>query len=152
MEIERKFLIDSFPTQYEVAQKCVFYAGYLSLEPQVRIREKIKDGVHTYKMCIKSKGTLTRQEIESDISKEFYEQLKQFIGKPFIKKDFVSYVLPDGHILECSNVDDGAFMYAEIEFESEKQALEYVVPAFLSNEATYDSKRSMCEYWRQTRQ
>ena len=60
MEIERKWLFDDLSVMdlYK-KQSCVDYAqGYLSVNPEVRIRRKHVQGTDetTYKVCFKSKG------------------------------------------------------------------------------------------------
>ena len=75
-------------------------------------------------------------------------------GKEPIKKHKRCYVLPDGHILECSLVDEGkdtSFMYAEVEFRSVKEAEEFSPPEFLKKEVTYDNSYKMNNYWQRTR-
>ena len=54
-----------------------------------------------------------------------YDALVAMTGLEPIKKELKKYQLPDGHILECCNVDPGTennFMYAEVEFEDEDTA------------------------------
>ena len=48
-------------------------------------------------------------------------------------------------------VDDGAFIYAEIEFESEEQARDYQFPIDDAIEVTDDSNYKMKNYWLRTR-
>ncbi|MBR5485467.1 MAG: CYTH domain-containing protein [Oscillospiraceae bacterium] len=150
MEIERKFLIDGFPN-LPVLSQAVMEQGYLTTEPVVRIRsKKTQDGVN-YKLCIKGKGTLVREEIETPITQEVFEKIKRFIGVPLIRKEFREYSLPDGLILEVSCVDEGEptqFYYAEVEFDSVEAANKFTPPEFLGKELTEDPTFTMSHHWR----
>ncbi|MDD3429016.1 MAG: CYTH domain-containing protein [Oscillospiraceae bacterium] len=151
MEIERKWLIDAFPTEFELIEEAEMEQGYISVKPVVRIRKRAGKKGTDYILCIKGKGTLVREEIETPISQEVYEKLKAFIGVPLVRKTFKVYRLPTGHALECSIVDDGeetSFMYAEVEFASVEEANAFVPPACLGAEKTEDHSFSMSDYWR----
>ncbi len=116
----------------------------------VRIRaEERADGCR-YILCIKGKGTLVREEIETPISEEVFERIAALLGAPLIEKDYRAYRLPDGHKLEVSLVDGGqpgAFFYAEVEFESEQEARAFDPPDFLGRELTELPGSSMSDYW-----
>lgn len=84
------------------------YQAYLSLEPEVRIRRYVKDGLDAaYLLTIKSGDGLVRREVEFEISREQFYALAEMISAPFISKDFRVYQLPNGLELECSLVDGG---------------------------------------------
>lgn len=157
MEIERKFLLKKFPPiseykEYEVEQ------GYISIDPEVRIRRKtalsgLSKGYTDYKLTVKGDGLLEREEIETTISEEVFEQLKAFIKKPMIQKTYRIYQLGN-HTLECSAVDlnlPSAFIYAEIEFESTQEAEAFQWPFQDGAEVTYDQSFKMKQYWKRTR-
>ena len=100
--------------------------GYVTVEPTVRIREEAQDGRVQYILCFKSHGTLSREEIEFPIEKEYFDAIeKRIIGIPLIPKVRRTYLLPDGFHLEVNHVDEGLateFWYAEIEFPDEETA------------------------------
>ena len=160
MEIERRWLLNGFPqegalpllAEVEKAQ------GYLCTAPVVRIRSEHtaaqngRPAADAYILCIKGKGTLAREEIETPLSAETFARLQAFLGVPLIRKRTRLYRLPDGHILECSHVDETeptAFYYAEVEFSSVEEAAAFSPPAFLGEEKTEDPTFSMSVYWRQ---
>ncbi|HBT65838.1 MAG TPA: hypothetical protein DEB10_14360 [Ruminococcaceae bacterium] len=150
MEIERKFLIDSFPNQLPLLSETVVYQGYISVEPVVRIRSKKSMKEMDYILCFKSDGTLVRQEIEIPITKKTFDGLKGFLKAPMIVKDYRVYKLSDELKLECSLVDRGEpteFMFAEVEFNTIEQALAFQPPAFLGKEVTEDRSYGMAAYW-----
>ena len=154
MEIERKFLVNRFPEGLPLLKEAVVYQGYLCTHPTVRIRgTETADGV-SYVLCFKGKGTIARQEIEMDLTKEQFFQLKDLLPAPMIRKDYKVYALPDGHKLECSLVDQGSpseFMFAEVEFTSLEEAEAFVPDEYLSHEVTSDPSWSMGSYWEKYR-
>ena len=133
--------------------------GYVAVRPTVRIRRESVVGGETHLvLCFKGEGTLSREEIETDIDPELYEKLKHLIGKPMIQKTQRRYALPGGLTLEVNLVDEGqpgCFWYAEVEFETEAQALawkpEGTLAAYLSDEVTGQPGQSMGAYWAVTR-
>ena len=110
-------------------------------------------------LCFKGAGTLSREEIETEIDADLFARLEHLIGKPLIKKERRSYRLPDGLTLEVNCVDKGlptAFWYAEVEYKTEAQALAWNPAAvglgdYLSDECTGKPGSSMGDYWQQTR-
>ena len=104
-------------------------------------------------------GTLSREEIETEIDAELFAKLEHLIGKPLIRKERRGYRLPGGLTLEVNCVDPDlptAFWYAEVEFETEAQALAWDPAAagladYLHDECTGKPGSSMGEYWLQTR-
>lgn len=156
MEIERKWLVADFP-DLPCKSRARMRQGYISAAPTVRIREKTGAGAPSFRLCFKGKGTLAREEIETDISAELFARLERFIGKPLIKKDYRTYDVGDGLTLEVSRVDEGLpteFCYAEIEFSTEAEALAFDASRlpFLGKELTEVPGSSMSAYWTRTRE
>lgn len=148
MEIERKFKLIEFPSLPEVAFLDQ-WQGYLATDPEVRIRrtENHTEGIETYILCIKSVGDLVRHEVETEITREQFEELASMLDYPLIHKELHAYRLPDGHVMECSRVDDGAFSYAEVEFASVEEANAWTPPEWLGREMTYEKGFKMRQYW-----
>lgn len=158
MEIERKWLtngwFDAEPTRVLKMRQ-----GYVAVAPAVRIRSHQQEGKPTqYILCFKGQGGLSRKEIETEITQQLFQELEDFIEKPLIEKEQRQYLLPNGLILEVNRVDAGLpseFYYAEIEFETEEQALawqpEGELAAYLTHEVTDEKGQSMAEYWQETR-
>ena len=156
MEIERKFLIKDKPPIIPVKHFHTKQA-YISVNPEVRVREKF--GVDEwskcgdpYKITIKGNGTLAREEIETSIDEEFYNKILKFVGHNPISKDYYVYHY-NGYIVEVSNVDFGAFMYAEVEFDSIEEANNFVWPwpKILISEETENPEFKMKNYWIKSR-
>lgn len=158
MEIERKWLTQGWP-QGQPDRVIEMEQGYISVSPTVRIRSHRETGkADRYVLCFKSKGGLVRQEIETDIDKALFDQLRDFIGKPLVKKVQRRYNLPGGLVLEANQVDPGqptGFFYAEVEFASEADALAWQpvqgLADYLENEVTNQPGESMGAYWLRTR-
>ena len=154
MEIERKFKLSAFPQHLPLLQASQVEQGYLSVTPTVRIRSKCRDGVTDYRLCIKGKGALVREEVELPLDEDKFFRLKNLLHGEMIRKDYRVYQLPNGLQLECSLVDAGTeneFMYAEVEFSTEEEARAFVPPAFLGEDVTEVPGSSMSAYWQRTR-
>lgn len=150
MEIERKWLMEAKPQGFPVLEEAVVYQGYLCTRPTVRIRSKTCDGQTGYRLCIKGKGTLVREEIELDLPPEKFEALSRLLTQPMIRKDYTVFSLPGGLRLEYSEVDTGkpgAFAYAEVEFPSVEAAHAFRAPACLGREVTEEPGWTMADYW-----
>ena len=125
MEIERKWMVTNWPDEKSFR------------------REALQGGRTALVLCFKGAGTLSREEIETEIDADLFARLEHLIGKPLIKKERRSYRLPDGLTLEVNCVDKGlptAFWYAEVEYKTEAQ-----------DECTGKPGSSMGDYWQQTR-
>lgn len=160
MEIERKWWVAGWPEGLRQTERYQMDQGYISVRPTVRIRrEALEGGPTALVLCFKGAGTLSREEIETEIDGALFGKLERLIGKPLIHKERRGYALPGGLTLEVNCVDPGqptAFWYAEVEFESEAQALAWDpaaagLGAYLRDECTGRPGASMGEYWIRTR-
>lgn len=160
MEIERKWMVEGLPEGMKPFRVFQMDQGYVSVHPTVRIRrEALEGGTTQHILCFKSAGGLSRQEIEMEIPQERFEDIaKLIVGKPLIQKTRWEYALPDGLVLEVNRVDagqPGEFWYAEVEFESEAQALSWVpqgtLAAYLHDDVTGQPGQTMGAYWLLTR-
>ena len=154
-EIERKFLIDSFPAELPLKEEFQVYQAYLSIDPEVRIRRNAVGSQDTaYFIDLKSGTGMVRHEVEIPISKEHFYALAEMVARPFITKDFRIYHLPGGLELECSHVDKGTpneFMYAEVEFPSIEAAESFEPLSVFKEDVTYNPDYKMKNYWKRTR-
>lgn len=155
IEIERKFLINAFPTNLPLKAVSQVYQAYLSIDPEVRIWRNVKNGGDTeYYITIKSNGGMVRTEVEIPISKDHFYTLADMLSQPFITKDHRKYSLPNGLLLECSHVDKGRdteFMYAEIEFPSVRAAETFKPLLSFTADVTNDPAYKMKNFWKRTR-
>lgn len=151
VEIERKWMVRGWPNNLELLYTEKMRQGYISTSPTVRIRDEDSK----YILCFKSKGKLSRKEIEMEISKDKFDELEDLIGLPLIDKVRKTYLLSDGHHLEVNFVDE-KFYYAEVEFSNEEEALAFNpqdvnLADYLDDEVTYQKCQSMAAYWIETR-
>ena len=155
IEIERKWMVKGWPNNLELLYVEKMRQGYISTSPTVRIRDEDSK----YILCFKSKGKLSRKEIEMEIPKDKFDELEDLIGLPLIDKVRKTYLLSDGHHLEVNLVDKGTsteFYYAEVEFSNEEEALAFNpndvgLADYLDDEVTYQKGQSMATYWIETR-
>ena len=96
IEIERKWMVMGWPE--ELADKLAFEQkvrqGYVSVRPTVRIREEETTCSHRaqkplqeeFILCFKSKGRLSRKEVEFPIPVEKFREIEDLIGEPLIEK------------------------------------------------------------------
>lgn len=152
VEIERKWLMDAFPTlPYE--KEYTTEQGYLSFGPAVvRIRRYMDAPAKACVLTIKGGGTLARTEVETPLTADQYEALLPLLAAPSARKKTRLYPLPGGLTLECSLVDEGeptAFYYAEVEFDSIEAAQAFMPPPWLGREVTEEPGHSMAAYCRQ---
>lgn len=155
IEIERKFLMDRFPSELFCLRHVQIEQGYVSVHPEVRIHraEDLDTGVVNYRLTMKDEGDLSRTEIKTNLDEEFYLEAKKMIGFPMIQKEYRSYRLGE-YILEVCLVDAGSgleFYYGEVEFPSEEAAQSFMPIPCLGKEVTSEPAYKMKNYWAQTR-
>ena len=94
MEIERKWMVTNWPDEksFPLTETYQMDQGYISVRPTVRIRrEALQGGRTALVLCFKGAGTLSREEIETEIDADLFARLEHLIGKPLIKKERRSY-------------------------------------------------------------
>ena len=90
-EIERKFLLKSFPTDLPLKEEKAVYQAYLSIDPEVRIRRNVVDGRDaTHFLAIKSNGDLVRQEVEIPLPQSTSMPWQRWLYSPSSRRSFVS--------------------------------------------------------------
>lgn len=156
MEIERKWLLRTVPmrpadSKYWVDQ------FYLSVNPEVRLRRCVPNGDYPpkvpYRIAIKGDGSLSRKEIQCEVDEDFYEQVLDYVNLEPIKKHYLEYNI-DGHEIGIAVIlNDEKFIYAEVEFDSEQEALDYKFPwpELVIKEVTDDPQWKMKNYWSKIR-
>lgn len=146
MEIEKKFRIKYLPENLEQYTYFEIEQGYLSTRPVVRIRKKNEDYILTYK----SKGSLKEKEYDTRISnevelpltKESYLHLREKIDGNLIKKK--RYLIPLEKNLKVElDIFEGCLeglVFAEVEFSSIEEAVEFVPPEWFAEDVTMDKR------------
>jgi hypothetical protein len=155
-EIERKWLLDEWPQLPLIAESIIHaYYLYVDTDIEVRLQQKSVATQHTdkcepigNKLSIKIGNGMTRGEYETEITDKKFQKFVADIQYQPIKKLYRVYDL-DGRRLQVSKVDDD-WMYAELEFASEEEALAFQLPFTDWVEVT-GYEWQMKNYWFRTR-
>ena len=149
MEIERKFLIKNNAFDLEKYDYIEIQQAYISTSPVIRVRKRCivtaasaEAKATEYILTVKSKGMLSRQEFELQLTQEDYQNLlKKAEGNVITKRRYV-IPLDNGLTLELDyfkDLFDGLVM-GEIEFSDEDEAKKYNLPDFILREVTFDKR------------
>lgn len=137
MEIERKFLISALPDDLDSYPHHDIEQAYLCTNPVVRIRRQDDDYILTYK----SGGMMVREEYNLPLTKEAYAHLRAKADGYIITK--TRYCIPyESHTIELDlfSGDLAPMILAEVEFETENQAVEFIPPAWFIKDVTTDGR------------
>lgn len=138
MEIERKYLIPNLPVdlnQYECRQ---IEQGYLNTDPVVRIRKSDDKYTLTYK----GSGLMCREEYNLPLNADAFAHLKEKIDGILIQKKRYLIPLTEKLTIEL-DVFEGELAplrLAEVEFETKKDAEDFIPPAWFGEDVTFSSK------------
>jgi len=138
MEIERKFLLNTIPTDLYDYPCHTIEQGYLCTSPVVRIRKED----NTYYLTYKGKGKMAREEYNLPLTAESYAHLREKIDGRLITK--VRYLVPIHDDLTAevdifSSPQQGLHL-AEVEFESIEAANGFVPPEWFGEDVTEDGR------------
>ncbi len=135
MEIERKFIVPCPPENLEDYPHTTIEQGYLCTQPVVRVRRSGEEFWLTYK----GSGLLVREEYNLPLTGEAYRHLLDKADGGRIQKE--RYRIPwQGHTVEL-DVFRGSLaplVLAEVEFSSEREALDFCPPPWFGREVTYE--------------
>ncbi len=141
-EIERKWLVDKakIPFDFSKAEPLVMEQSYINFSPTIRLRNT---NDKSYILCVKNKGGkdgLSRDEFETEISKEDYEKLLLKTEGTIIRKTRYCIDTDDGLTMEFDFFEGelSGLCYMEIEFSSEEDALSYPNPPWAIKDVTED--------------
>ncbi len=136
MEIERKFTVKSIPGNLASYPCRKLEQGYLNTAPVVRVRREDDNYYLTYK----GKGFLVREEYNLALTEEAYLHLREKADGLIITKD--RYLIPYNDTLTIElDIFKGPLaplVLAEVEFETEEQANEFVAPEWFDKDVTSD--------------
>lgn len=139
MEIERKYLIDTPPADYQSYPSHKIEQAYLCTEPVVRIRKEDD----TYYLTYKSKGLLMREEYNLPLTRESYEHLlKKADGIVLTKERFLIPIEGTELTIEL-DIFEGHYqglMLAEVEFQTKKEADAFMAPAWFGKDVTFSGQ------------
>lgn len=138
MEIERKFLVKSCPSDIEKYNFISMEQTYISTSPTIRLRRENEKFVLT----VKGSGLLSREEFELEITKEQYDNLILKRETPFVVKKRYKIPLYDNLVAEL-DVYDGelkGLKTVEVEFNTESEANGFVSPSWFGEDVTMDRR------------
>lgn len=135
MEIERKFLVKTLPSDLSACKVRLIEQGYLCTDPVVRVRRDNDDYFLTYK----GSGMMARKEYNLPLAEDGYLHLIAKADGNIIKKR--RYLVPVGQYMAELDVFEGKFeglVIVEVEFESIEAAESFVPPEWFGEDVTYD--------------
>lgn len=143
-EIERKFKIDEKVAQAYLKRAedgefliKVIEQTYLTTDPVVRVRRSNDKYILTYK----GSGLMSREEYNLPLNEESYNILKSKAEGNVIYKKRVN-IPYDKYLIELDIFGEPFYplVIAEVEFESEQEANEFVPPKWFLEDVTNDSQ------------
>jgi len=134
-EIERKFLVDKNKLpQLENGQNII--QGYLSEQPQIRVRLITQSGIEKASMAYKTPPVgLTREEIEFIIP---LKEAKELMAQTNVKLEKTRFLIGRFEIDVYGGKNDG-LVVAEIELKSEDEEIG-PLPVWIRHEVTGDKR------------
>ena len=136
MEIERKFTVKELPdlSQYPFH---IMEQGYLNTDPVVRVRKEDDNYYLTYK----GKGLLAREEYNLPLNEDAYYHLVEKSDGVIIRKK--RYLIPyEKYTIELDIFEEPYenLIIAEVEFESEEEAVRFQPLAWFEEDVTLDRR------------
>ena len=134
-EIEKRWYVTSDIPKDNIIKTIRIEQTYANLNPDVRIRKTIDNDKEIYSHCVKyniSKNI--REELETEISKEQYENIFKYINKKPIVKDRILVKLDNDLVAEVDNFVNENKIIVEVEFKSEEEMKSFIKPDWFGEE------------------
>jgi len=145
MEIERKWLVkeEHLPSDIKTYPGHRITQGYLNPGDEYLIRVRYNKSVQypdkkTYKLEIKSKGLLIRDEWRYETTEENFWEIYKKCSRKISKIRY--YMALDIYQLEIDFYDEYDFITIEIEFETLEQAEKFEVPSWFGKDVTMEQE------------
>lgn len=151
MEIERKFLLGSFPENLIISGKRTIFQSYLAVgREEVRIRRvQFENSENKFYLTYKNrlKGKLARQEVEIEITDNTYNHLNNK-SVPIIKDRYLIN-LGNGKCAEIDIFKNAGYELetVEVEFNSVKEAESFMPPEWFGRELTGTGEHGNQAIW-----
>ena len=150
-EIERKFLVEEIDFLKEISDKKVvsIEQTYLSANKleEVRLRKKVQFNSESFVLTVKKGKGLIREEIETNLSKETYEELISSTNYIPLRKNRISFTY-EGYFFELDLYEDLDLITVEVEFDSEEDSFNFSIPQWISKELTEDESFKNKNLWK----
>ncbi|MBQ7972396.1 MAG: CYTH domain-containing protein [Lachnospiraceae bacterium] len=136
MEIERKFTVKSIPDNLTSYPSHKLEQAYLCTSPVVRVRKEDD----TYYLTYKGKGFLVREEANLPLTEEAYLHLKEKADGLVITKERFLIPYEDRYTIELDIFAPPLepLVLAEVEFQTEEEALAFQPPHWFDKDVTND--------------
>lgn len=136
-EIEKKYLVKYMP-DIANCEKAYIRQGYISVNPVLRVRQKNDKYIFTFK----GEGDIKRQELETYITKEQFENLWNKIEGVAIVKTRYKVPLGDELFAELDIYEESleGFKNVEVEFDSLDKANSFIPPDWFGEDITKNVK------------
>ena len=137
MEIERKYLVTAPPSDYHTWEAIQMEQAYLCTDPVVRVRRQGDEYILTYK----GKGHMVREEYNLPLNEQAYEHLLEKADGNVIRKrrtriPWQSYMIE----LDIFEAPFEGLMLAEVEFETELEAVAFIPPEWFGRDVTFEKE------------
>ncbi|MDW7692731.1 CYTH domain-containing protein [Flammeovirgaceae bacterium SG7u.111] len=137
-EIERKFVIETIPSELKAEKGIEIRQSYIAIEPmgkEVRLRQSGEK----YFLTVKSSGALVRSEYEISLSQVQYESLLPSACSGVICKTRY-WALGNGKEISVDIFHEqlAGLVIAEVEFSSIEDSVEFEPPSWFGREVTDD--------------
>lgn len=135
-EIERKYLVRTLPKDLDSCSYHDIEQGYLCTDPVVRIRRQDD----AYFLTYKSRGLMVREEYNLPLTREAYLHLRAKTDGRLITKR--RYLIPYGTYtiaLDHFSSPREGLLLAEVEFQTEEEALSFTAPDWFGEDVTASS-------------
>ena len=137
MEIERKYLVTAPPSDYHTWEAVQMEQAYLCTDPVVRVRRQGDEYILTYK----GKGHMVREEYNLPLNEQAYEHLLEKADGNVIRKrrtriPWQSYMIE----LDIFEAPFEGLMLAEVEFETELEAVAFIPPEWFGRDVTFEKE------------
>ena len=136
-EIEKKYLVEFLPDLSNF-NSCKVSQGYLSFNPEVRIRMMDNECFFFFF----GDGTLSRDEDEESITLEVFKILYDLVQGNLIDKTRVFIPIEEGYTAELDiyHGELNGLLTIEVEFPSEEEAKKFIPPIWFGNDITNDKR------------
>lgn len=141
MEIERKFVLDTVPSEAGSGPWVGIRQGYLAVGEGAAVR--IRDNGGEFTLTAKSGWGMVRGEYEIDLSAEQFEALwPGTAGRRIEKRRMTTHLGSTRLVIDVFEGGLSGLVLAEAEFATLEQAFAFVPPEWLGAEVTDDEAYS----------
>lgn len=150
-EIERKFIIEKVGQGVIFLEDKSIHQTYLSVKDneELRVRMEVENNEKTFTMTHKKGSGMTREETEFQIGEKMYYDLTDKVReKTLIKNRRASMVGDYTVTVDTYGQEFEGMMTAEVEFETEEEAIQFQAPKWFGRDVTEDATYKNKNLWK----